>query len=129
MTKSSIQASQSAPVKGPYSPAIRCGNMIYFSGQIGTDPKTGTLAQGGSIPEFKQALTNLNTLLEAAGLTPADVVKTTVFLVDMADFAAMNEAYAAFFKDLPRPARSCVAVTALPAGARAEIEAVAEARA
>ncbi len=121
----SITPSNSAPPKGPYSPALKSGDLLFVSGQIGLDPATGKLVPGGTLPELKQALSNLHTLLQAAGTTPAAVLKTTLFLVDMGEFAAANEAYAAFFQALPRPTRSCVAVSALPAGARVEIEAIA----
>ena len=114
-----------AVVKGPYTPAVRAGDLLFCSGQIGIDSTTGKLAPGGTASELRQALSNLETLLKAAGATRASVVKTTLFLVDMGEFAAANEAYAAFFTTDPKPARSTVAVAALPAGARVEIEAVA----
>ena len=112
-------------VKGPYTPAVRAGNLLFCSGQIGVDPETGKLAPGGTVSELRQTLVNLEALLMAAGATKASVVKTTLFLVDMGEFASANEAYAAFFTADPKPARSTVAVAALPAGARVEIEAVA----
>ena len=114
-----------AVVKGPYTPAVRAGALLFCSGQIGIQPETGKLAPGGTVAELKQALLNLEALLKAAGAAKASVVKTTLFLVDMGEFAAANEAYAAFFTADPKPARSTVAVAALPAGARVEIEAVA----
>lgn len=117
--------SGSAPPKGPYSPAIRADGFLFCSGQIGLDPATGKLVAGGTLAELKQALANLDTLLKGAGLDSGAVVKTTLFLVDMGEFAAVNEVYAAHFSASPRPARSCVAVQALPAGARVEIEAIA----
>ncbi len=120
-----INTSNSSHTKGPYTPAIKSGDFLFVSGQIGLDHATGKLVSGGTLPELKQALSNLHTLLQAAGATPAAVLKTTLFLVDMGEFAAANEIYAAFFQALPRPARSCVAVAALPAGARVEIEAIA----
>jgi 2-iminobutanoate/2-iminopropanoate deaminase len=105
---------------GPYSPTVRAGGWLVCSGQVGlTD---SGLAEGGTAAELRQALANLRGLLEAEGATLSDVVKTTVFLVDMGDYAAMNEAYTEAFGD-HRPARSAVAVAALPIGARVEVEA------
>ena len=110
---------------GPYSPSLRVGSLLFCSGQIGLDPTTGKLVEGGTLAQARQALANLDALLKGEGLTSAHTVKTTLFLVDMAEFAAVNEVYAAHFQALPRPARSCVAVSALPLGARVEIEAIA----
>lgn len=112
------------PPVGPYSLAIRAGNQVFTAGQIGLDPKTGELAPGGIEAETRQALTNLKHILESAGCSLADVVKTTVFLQDIADFSQMNAVYAEFFGPRP-PARTTVAVAALPKGARVEIEAIA----
>ncbi len=109
---------------GPYSIAIRVGNQVFTAGQIGLDPQTGELVAGGIEAETRQVLTNLKHILEAAGCRLEDVVKTTVFLQDMADFARMNAVYAEFFAQNP-PARTTVAVAALPKGARVEIEAIA----
>ena len=109
---------------GPYSPAIRFGHFVFTSGQIGLDPKTGKLVPGGVAAEAKQALENIGTLLKAAGTSYGKVVKTTLFLKDIADFAAVNEVYAGYFKQDP-PARSTFQVSALPGGALFEIEAVA----
>ena len=120
-----VQPSGSAPAQGPYSPALDLGDFIFISGQVGMDPATKKVVPGGTLPEFHQALKNVRALLEAAGLMPAQVVKTTLFLMDMGEFAAVNEVYAGFFKDLPRPARSTIQVAALPGGARIEIEAIA----
>lgn len=120
-----IHQSNSANTNWPYTPAIKSGDFLFVSGQIGLDLATGKLVPGGTLPELKQALSNLHTLLQAAGATPAAVVKTTLFLVDMGEFAAANGVYADFFDAAPKPARSCVAVVALPAGARVEIEAIA----
>ena len=122
-----IHPQGSAPVKGPYSPALKSRDFLFCSGQIGLDPATGKLAPGGTCAELARALANLDLLLQAAGLSRAAVLKTTLFLVDMGEFAAANEVYAGFFRESPRPARTCVAVSALPAGARVEIEAVARA--
>ncbi len=109
---------------GPYSQAIQAGSLVFCSGQIGLDPETGELVEGGVEAEANRALHNLGAVLEAAGLGYADVVKTTVFLAAIADFAALNAVYATFFAD-PPPARSTFAVAALPKGARVEIEAIA----
>jgi 2-iminobutanoate/2-iminopropanoate deaminase len=109
----------SAPV-GPYSPYRKAGGWMICSGQVGL--RDGTLVEGGIEPETRQAIANLRALLESEGIGLADVVKTLVFLVDMGDFAAMNEMYAEAFGD-HRPARSTVSVAALPLGARVEVEA------
>jgi 2-iminobutanoate/2-iminopropanoate deaminase len=109
---------------GPYSQATRAGGFLFTAGQVGFDPATGELVDGGIAEQTQQVLRNIDGILRAGGGRLSDVVKTTVFLVDMADFAAMNETYAAAFGE-HRPARSTVAVAALPRGARVEIEAVA----
>jgi len=109
---------------GPYSQALRAGGFLFTAGQVGFDPATGELVDGGIAEQTRQVLQNIRAILEAGGSGLAQVVKTTVFLVDMADFAAMNEVYADVF-GTHRPARSTVAVAALPRGARVEIEAVA----
>lgn len=110
---------------GPYSQAIDSGKgLIFLSGQIPVDPATGAFAEGGIKEQTRQSLLNAEAILKAAGLSLSNVVKTTVFLADMGDFAAMNEVYAQFFKE-PFPARSAVAVKALPKGALVEIECVA----
>jgi 2-iminobutanoate/2-iminopropanoate deaminase len=112
---------------GPYSQATRSGGFLFTAGQVGFDPGTGELVDGGIAEQTRQVLQNINGILQAAGAQLSDVVKTTVFLVDMGDFAVMNEAYAAAFGE-HRPARSTVAVAALPRGARVEIDAIAELR-
>jgi 2-iminobutanoate/2-iminopropanoate deaminase len=109
---------------GPYSQAIRTESMVYTAGQVGLDPTSGELVDGGVEAQTRQALTNLKSVLEAADSGLSFVVKTTVFLKDMNDFAQMNGIYAEFFAKDP-PARSTVAVAALPKGALVEIEAVA----
>ena len=109
---------------GPYSQAIQVGNLVYTSGQIPIDPATGTFIEGGIKEQTRQSLTNVRAILEEAGLSMANVVKTTVFIADMADFADMNAVYAEFFAE-PYPARSAVAVKSLPKGALVEIEVVA----
>lgn len=117
---------QNAPAAiGPYSQAIRTGNLIFVSGQLPIDPATGNFA-GDDIKNLtRQSLTNISNILKEAGTDMAHVVKTTVFLADMADFAAMNEVYATFFT-APFPARSAVAIKTLPKNAKVEIECIAE---
>jgi len=120
-----ISTDQAPAAVGPYSQAIRAGNMVYTAGQLALLPATGTLVEGDIAAQTEQVLHNLAAILEAAGGSLNQVVKTTVFLLDMADFAAMNGVYSRYFGD-HRPARSTVAVAALPRpGARVEIEAVA----
>lgn len=109
---------------GPYSQAIAAGELVFCSGQIGIDPATGALVEGGVEAEAERALRNLAAVLDAAGLGLADVAKATIFLADIADFAAVNAVYARFMPD-PPPARTTVAVAGLPRGARVEIEAIA----
>ena len=109
---------------GPYSQATRANGLLFTAGQVGFDPATGELVDGGIAEQTERVLENIRAILEAERLELGSVVKTTVFLVDMADFAAMNTVYARAFGE-HRPARSTVAVAALPRGARVEIEAVA----
>lgn len=109
---------------GPYSQAIKAGNTVYISGQLGLIPATGEFAGPTAPEQAKQALENLAGILKEAGCSPANVVKTTVLLADIADFAAVNEVYAQVFKKDP-PARSCFAVACLPKNALVEIEAIA----
>lgn len=120
-----IQTNNAPAAIGPYSQAIRTGNLIFVSGQLPVDPTTGQFATGDIKELTRQSLTNMQHILREAGASMADVVKTTVFLADMADFSAMNEVYAEFFSE-PFPARSAVAVKALPKQARVEIECIAE---
>jgi 2-iminobutanoate/2-iminopropanoate deaminase len=108
---------------GPYSQAVRAGDFIFTSGQLGLDPATGALREGVAV-QTVQALDNLTAVLAAAGATLDDVVKTTIFLADLADFGTVNELYGARFRGAP-PARSTVQVAALPRGGRVEIEVVA----
>jgi len=110
---------------GPYSQAVAAGPYLFTSGQIGLDPLTGKLVEGGVEAQARQVTANLAAVLAAGGLTFADVVKTTIFLVDMGDFAAVNAVYGESFEGSTTPARSTVAVAALPRDARVEIEAVA----
>src|SRR3954453_3609738 len=106
---------------GPYSPAVRAGDWLALAGQVGGDPTTGSLAEGGVGAQTRQALANVAAVLGDCGATLADVAKTTVFLLDMGDFPVMNEVYADAFAG-HRPARSTVAVAALPLSARVEVE-------
>lgn len=124
MNRHSISTGGAPGAIGPYSQAIGAGRLVFCSGQVGLDPTTGELVQGGIEAQAERALTNLGAVLDAAGLTFADVVKTTCFLADMADFAAFNAIYGRFVTD-PPPARSTFAVAALPKGALVEIEAIA----
>ena len=112
----------SAPASaGPYSPAVRAGDWLALAGQVGIDPATGKLADGGVADQTRQAMANVTAVLGDCGASLGDVAKTTVFLVDMGDFPVMNEVYAEAFAG-HRPARSTVAVAALPLGARVEVE-------
>jgi 2-iminobutanoate/2-iminopropanoate deaminase len=112
-----------APV-GPYSQAIQSSGFVFCSGQVGIDPATGTLVEGGVAAQTRQVLDNLAAVLAAAGLTLDAIVKTTIFLVDIKDFATVNAIYGERL-GAPPPARSTIAVAALPLGARVEIEAIA----
>ena len=109
---------------GPYSQAIEVNGFIFASGQLPIDPSTNAFAEGGVKEQTRQSLTNARNVLAAAGVDLSHVVKTTVFLSDMDNFAAMNEVYAEFFKE-PYPARSAIAVKALPKGALVEVECIA----
>jgi len=109
---------------GPYSQAVLAGDMIFLSGQLPIDPATGSFPEGGVSAQTRQSLANVKAILEEAGFSTGDVVKTTVFLADMGDFAAMNEVYKEFFS-APFPARSAIAVKDLPKGALVEIECIA----
>jgi 2-iminobutanoate/2-iminopropanoate deaminase len=125
MMKKVISTPQAPAAIGPYSQAVQVGNLVFTSGQIPIDPATGQFAEGGIKEQTRQSLTNVKAILEEAGLALSSVVKTTVFLADMADFADMNAVYAEFFAE-PFPARSAVAVKTLPKGALVEIEVIAE---
>lgn len=122
--KKVISTSKAPAAIGPYSQAIQVGNFVYTSGQIPIDPSTGQFAEGGIKEQTRQSLLNVKAILEESGLKMSDVVKTTVFMADMNDFADMNSVYAEFFSE-PYPARSAVAVKTLPKGALVEIEVVA----
>ena len=124
MMKKVIKTAKAPSAIGPYSQAIQEGNLVYTSGQIPIDPSTGVFVEGGIKEQTRQSLQNVKSILEEAGLTMSDVLKTTVFMADMNDFAEMNAVYAEFFTE-PYPARSAVAVKTLPKGALVEIEVVA----
>ena len=122
--KNPISTTTAPAAIGPYSQAIEAGGMVFVSGQLPINPETGEFAEGGVKELTRQSLTNMQHILAEVGLTLDNVVKTTVFLADMSDFAAMNEVYAEFFS-APYPARSAVAVKTLPKGALVEIECIA----
>lgn len=118
-----ISTNKAPAAIGPYSQAIKIGDMIFTSGQIPLDPATGTMVEGGITEQAEQIMKNLGAVLEAAGSGFECAVKTTCFLADMNDFAAFNEVYGKYF--VSKPARSCVAVKTLPKGALAEVEVIA----
>jgi 2-iminobutanoate/2-iminopropanoate deaminase len=121
-----IIATDAAPAAiGPYSQAVVAGGLVHCSGQIALDPRTGTLVEGDVRAQTERALENLRHVLEAAGSSLERAVKCNVFLVDMADFPAMNEVYARYFNEAHPPARATVAVAQLPRGARVEIDCLA----
>jgi 2-iminobutanoate/2-iminopropanoate deaminase len=124
MTRQAISTTGAPGAVGPYSQALGIGDLVFCSGQIGLDPATGNLVEGGIEPETERVMANLTAVLDAAGATWNDVVKTTIFLVDMGDFATVNGIYGRYVGN-PPPARSTVGVAALPKGAHVEIEAVA----
>jgi 2-iminobutanoate/2-iminopropanoate deaminase len=124
LDKKVITSDKAPKAIGPYSVAIRTGDLVFTSGQLGLDPATGSLVPGGIEAETRQALTNLHHVLADAGSGLEQVVKTIVFLKDMAEFTKMNAVYAEFFAENP-PARSTIQVAALPKGGTVEIEAVA----
>ena len=124
--KTVISAPNAPGAIGPYSQAVKVGSLLFLSGQLGIDPKTGEIT-GDVAAQTKQALTNAKAILEAAGSTMDKVVKTTVFLSDIGNFAAMNGVYGTFFTEGSYPARSAFEVAALPKGGLVEIELVAEA--
>ena len=120
-----ITASAPAPV-GPYNQAVKAGGVLYCSGQIALDPSTGLMVGAGDVEaETRQVLSNLQAVLEAGGSSPGQVLRTTVFLADLGDFARVNAIYAELFSDGVSPARACVEVAALPKGARVEIDCIA----
>lgn len=119
-----ISTNKAPAAIGPYSQAIKCGNMLFTSGQIPLDPETGAVVGENITEQAEQVMKNLSAVLEAAGTSFDGAIKTTCFLADMADFAAFNEVYAKYFTSCP--ARSCVAVKALPKGVLVEVEVIAE---
>ena len=120
-----ITAAAPAPV-GPYSQAVKAGGVLYCSGQIALDPQTGAMVGAGDVEaETRQVLSNLKAVQEAGGSSPGQVLRTTVFLADLADFALVNGIYAEVFGEGVSPARACVEVAALPKGARVEIDCIA----
>ena len=125
MSNTALHTDKAPAAIGPYSQGIQAGNTIYVSGQIPIDPATGEFAGQDIKTQTRQSLTNISNILAAAGASMADVVKTTVLLSDIADFAAMNEVYAQFFEGPAYPARSAVEVARLPKDVLVEIEAVA----
>ena len=121
-----VKSNQAPAAVGPYSQARWAGDILFVSGQLGLDPDSNEMAQGGVQFQALQAMRNLGAILLAAGLDFAQVAKATIYLTDMEDFATVNQVYAGFFEEgAPLPARACVAVAALPKGALVEIEAVA----
>jgi len=124
MTRHAVSTSGAPSAIGPYSQGIATGGLVFCSGQIGLDPATGSLVEGGVEAQAERALRNIAAVLDAAGCSFGDVVKTTLFLADIADFATVNAVYGRFMPD-PPPARSTFAVGALPKGALVEVEAIA----
>lgn len=120
-----IESPNAPAAIGPYSQAVQTGNLIFCSGQLPIDPTTGKFPEGGIKEQTRQSLLNISRILEQEGLSLSNVVKTTVLLADISDFAAMNEVYAEMFK-APFPARSAFSVRDLPKGALVEIECIAE---
>jgi 2-iminobutanoate/2-iminopropanoate deaminase len=122
--KKIISTSEAPAAIGPYSQGVRVGSTIYCAGQIPLDPKSGQIVSGDAAVQTRRVLDNVTAILKAEGLTFDNIVKTTVFLTDLADFQAVNEVYGSYFKNQP-PARSTVQVSALPKGAIVEIEVIA----
>ena len=127
MTRRAISTTGAPAAIGPYSQGIATDGLLFTAGQAALDPATGQLVEGGIEAETERVMSNLTSVLDAAGCAWGDVVKTTIFLVDMTDFATVNAIYGRFMSD-PPPARSTVGVAALPKGARVEIEAIARLR-
>ena len=125
MSKQAISTPSAPAAIGPYSQAIRCGNLVFLSGQIPIDPQTGNIVEGDAAVQTARVLQNLSAILEAAGSSLGQVLKTTVYLKDLSDFGMMNEVYARFFDDTP-PARATVEVARLPRNVSVEIDLIAE---
>jgi len=121
MLKKQIQTTDAPAAIGPYSQAIRAGGLIFYSGQIPLDPLTGAIVAGGIEAQTRQVISNMRAMLNASGCDFSDIVKTTIYLTDLADFATVNELYGECFNEAP-PARACVQVAALPKGSMVEIE-------
>ena len=122
--KQAVSSEKAPRAIGPYSPAVRAGQLLFVSGQVGLDPATGQMVDGGIAPQTRRVLDNVGALLTAGGRSFADVVRTTIFLADMNDFAAVNEIYGQYFSE-PYPARATVQVARLPKDARVEIDVIA----
>lgn len=126
MSKQIVQTTSAPAAIGPYSQAVRFGGLVYTSGQIALEPASGQMVGGGDVEaETRQVLANLKAVLAAAGAGFADILKTTIYLADLGDFAKVNALYAAAFEGAPPPARSTVQAAALPRGARVEIDLIA----
>jgi 2-iminobutanoate/2-iminopropanoate deaminase len=125
LSKQAVSTPLAPEAIGPYSQAIRCGNLVFLSGQIPLDPGTGHIVEGDAAVQTARVLQNLSSILDAAGSNLGQVLKTTVYLKDMADFGMMNEVYARFFVDCP-PARATVEVARLPRNVSVEIDVIAE---
>lgn len=124
MSKQKIETSKAPAAIGPYSQAIQAGSLVFLSGQIPLDPNTGDMVPGGIEAQTRQVMNNLKAVLDAVGLNLDDLVKTTIYLVDLGDFATVNRIYGEFFAEIP-PARATVQVVALPKGALVEIDGIA----
>jgi 2-iminobutanoate/2-iminopropanoate deaminase len=124
MPKQIISTSDAPKAIGPYSQAVRAGDLLFMSGQIPLDPATGALVTGDAVAQAKQVMINLDAVLRAAGASFAEVVRSTIYLVDLGDFAKVNEVYGSYFSTEP-PARATVQVAALPRGASVEIDMIA----
>lgn len=124
MSREVIRADGAPPALGPYNHAVRAGDLLFTSGQIGLDPRSGEMVAGGIAAETRRVLENLSAILTAGGSGLHEVVKTTVYLADMGDFPAMNAVYAEFFAEDAAPARACLAAASLPKGALIEMDAI-----
>jgi len=121
--RTTVNTSDAPAAIGPYSQAVRHGDLVWCSGQLGLEPAKATLVPGGTRAEAEQALRNLEAVCREAGTSLGKALRLTIYLIDLADFAVVNEVYATFFEE-PYPARACVQVAALPKGGRVEIDAV-----
>ena len=127
MLKKQITTSDAPAAIGPYSQAVQAGNFIFYSGQIPLHPESGNVVEGGIVEQTRQVMANMRAVLHASGREFSDVVKTTIYLTDLADFATVNEIYGEVFTEVP-PARACVQVAALPKGVSVEIDWIAAAQ-